>query len=270
MTAPPGSEEAGRGARPARLSIRSLGIAFPVDDGFANVLDDVNFDVAAGELVCIVGPSGCGKTTLLKLIAGFMPPSQGSILIDGRAVMRAGPDRCVVFQEDALFPWLTVAENIAFGAKGIIPRARIQAEVRRYLALVGLSAFGNYLPKEISGGMKQRVALARVLILKPRVLLMDEPFGALDALTREEMQDLVLRLWSELSHTIVFVTHDLTEATTLADRILVMDASPGPIQSDIPVPLPRPRKTESDAFHRFYRRLRGCLPTAGVSQRDSR
>lgn len=259
MTMSLAPEEPGRPPGPARLSIHELRVAFPVDGVLTNVLDDVSFDVAAGELVCVLGPSGCGKTTLLKLIAGFMPPSDGRIQIDGRTVTCAGPDRCVVFQEDALFPWLTVAENIAFGAKGVIPRSRIDAEVQRYLDLVGLSAFKNYLPKEISGGMKQRVALARVLILTPKVLLMDEPFGALDAQTREEMQDLLLRLWAELSHTIVFVTHDLTEAVTLADRILVMDANPSRIRSAFPVPLPRPRKTENDAFHRFYRQLRGCL-----------
>jgi NitT/TauT family transport system ATP-binding protein len=252
-------EESGQSPYSAGLSIRNLKFAFPVNGGVANVLDDVSFDVTAGELVCILGPSGCGKTTLLKLIAGFMPPSDGQIKIDTRTVTRAGPDRCVVFQEDALFPWLTVAENIAFGTKGIIPRSRIDEEVQRYLELVGLGAFKDYLPREISGGMKQRVALARVLILKPQVLLMDEPFGALDAQTREEMQALLLRLWTELSHTIVFVTHDLTEAVTLADRILIMNANPSRIQSEIPVPLQRPRKTESNDFHRFYRRLRCCL-----------
>lgn len=259
MTKSDGLEESDRNPHPAGLSIRGLKIAFPVDSGLANVFNDLNFDVAAGELVCILGPSGCGKTTLLNLIAGFIPPTGGSIHIDGLAVSHAGPDRCVVFQEDALFPWLTVAENIAFGAKGFLPRPHIDSEVQRYLELVGLSAFKEYLPREISGGMKQRVALARVLILKPRVLLMDEPFGALDAQTREEMQDLLLKLWTELSHTIVFVTHDLNEAITLADRILVMDSNPNRIQSDIPVSLPRPRKSESDGFHQLYRRLRCCL-----------
>ncbi|MGD8701800.1 MAG: ABC transporter ATP-binding protein [Desulfosarcina sp.] len=259
MTMPFRMEESGRSPYSARLTIRNLKFAFSVNGSVADILDDVSFDVAAGELVCILGPSGCGKTTLLKLIAGFMPPSDGQIKIDNRTVTGAGPDRCVVFQEDALFPWLTVAENIAFGTKGIIPRSRIDAEVRRYLELVGLSAFKDYLPREISGGMKQRVALARVLILKPQVLLMDEPFGALDAQTREEMQVLLLSLWTELSHTIVFVTHDLTEAVTLADRILIMNANPSRIQSEILVPLQRPRKTESNAFHQFYRQLRFCL-----------
>ena len=244
--------------RPA-LTARTLGKIFHVDGGFSTVLENVHFHIDPGELICILGPSGCGKTTLLNLIAGFISPSGGRIEIGQRKVTRPGPDRCVIFQEDALFPWLTVAENIAFGAKTILPRDRLDKEVHRYLEMVGLSAFKDYLPKEISGGMKQRVALARVLILNPRVLLMDEPFGALDAQTREEMQKLLLSLWAELSHTIVFVTHDLGEAVTLADRILLMERNPGRIHSEIAVPLSRPRKQESDAFHRFYRDLRSRL-----------
>jgi NitT/TauT family transport system ATP-binding protein len=174
-------------------------------------------------------------------------------------VSQPGPDRCVVFQEDALFPWLTVSENIAFGAKGLMPKSRLVPEVHRHLEMVGLTAFKDYLPKEISGGMKQRVALARVLILQPQLLLMDEPFGALDAQTREDMQNLLLSLWEKFSHTIVFVTHDLVEAITLADRILVMGTNPGRIESEIPVTLPRPRKKENDAFHHFFRNLRSQM-----------
>jgi NitT/TauT family transport system ATP-binding protein len=245
--------------RQPALTVRNLSKIFHVDGGFSTVLDHLHFDIDAGELVCILGPSGCGKTTLLKLIAGFLAPSGGRIEIGGRRVTRPGPDRCVIFQEDALFPWLTVAENIAFGAKASMSGDRLKKEVQRYLEMVGLSAFKDYLPKEISGGMKQRVALARVLILKPQVLLMDEPFGALDAQTREEMQNLLLALWMQLSYTIIFITHDLGEAVTLADRILLMERNPGCIQSEITVPLPRPRKQESDAFHRFYRDLRSRL-----------
>jgi NitT/TauT family transport system ATP-binding protein len=241
------------------LAIRKVSRIFPADDGYLNVLDNVSFDMVAGELVCLLGPSGCGKTTLLKLIAGFLKPSAGDIRIQNRRVSRPGPDRCVVFQEDALFPWLTVSENIAFGAKGLIPKDRLAAEVDRHLEMVGLSAFRDYLPKEISGGMKQRVALARVLILKPQLLLMDEPFGALDAQTREDMQNLLLSLWEEFFHTIVFVTHDLVEAITLADRILLMGSNPGKIRSEIPVTLSRPRKKESNAFHSFFRHLRSRL-----------
>ena len=244
--------------RPA-LTIQKVSKIFPADNGYLNVLDNVSFDIAPAELVCLLGPSGCGKTTLLKLIAGFMTPSAGIIRVDGRTVTSPGPDRCVVFQEDALFPWLTVSENIAFGAKKLMHGSRLVKEVHRYLEMVGLSAFKDYLPREISGGMKQRVALARVLILQPQVLLMDEPFGALDAQTREDMQSLMLCLWEKLSHTIVFVTHDLVEAITLADRILVMGTNPGQIRSEIEVTLPRPRKKESDAFHNFFRDLRSRL-----------
>jgi NitT/TauT family transport system ATP-binding protein len=247
-----------KAARPA-LTIRKVSKIFPVDDGYLNVLDNVSFDISAGELVCLLGPSGCGKTTLLKLIAGFMKPSAGIIRIDGKAVSCPGPDRCVVFQEDALFPWLTVSENIAFGAKKLMHKSRLVKEVHRYLEMVGLTAFKDYLPREISGGMKQRVALARVLILQPQVLLMDEPFGALDAQTREDMQNLMLSLWEKLSHTIVFVTHDLVEAIALADRILVMGTNPGHIRSEIQVTLSRPRKKESNAFHNFFRDLRSRL-----------
>ena len=245
-------------ARPA-LAARKVGKVFHMDSNYATVLEEVDFTIHQGELVCILGPSGCGKSTLLKMIAGFMAPSTGCIELNGRRISAPGPDRCVVFQEDALFPWMTVAENIAFGAKRILDKHRLNREVGRYLEMVGLSDFRDYLPKEISGGMKQRVALARVLILKPEVLLMDEPFGALDAQTREEMQNLLLRLWRDLSHTIVFVTHDLNEAITLADRILLMGAGSGRIVSVISVHLKRPRKVESEEFHRFYRDLRNRL-----------
>lgn len=246
------------GAAPT-LAAHNLGKVFHVDSGYATVLKSIDFTINAGELVCIVGPSGCGKTTLLKLIAGFIAPSSGRIAIEGRPIRRAGPDRCVVFQEDALLPWLTVAENIAFGAKGSMPRARLARQVQRHLEMVGLCPFKDYLPRELSGGMKQRVSLARVLILKPKVLLMDEPFGALDAQTREEMQHLLLTLWQELSHTIVFVTHDLSEAITLADRIFIMDRHHGRIHTNIQVPLTRPRTKESDSYHQFFKTLRQLL-----------
>ncbi len=245
--------------RKAALSVHNISKAFPADGGLLKVLDKVSFHMAAGELVCVLGPSGCGKTTLLKIIAGFIKPSDGTIRMHDRKLLKPGPDRCVVFQEDALFPWLTVYENVAFGAKSLMPKKTLRGEVQRHLEMVGLTAFKDYLPKEISGGMKQRVALARVLILQPQLLLMDEPFGALDAQTREDMQNLLLSLWEKFSHTIVFVTHDLVEAITLADRILVMGINPGRIQSEIPVTLPRPRKKESSDFHHFFRNLRNRL-----------
>lgn len=244
-----------------REALRAIHLSrfFTMEGTPTAVLSGLNFDVSTGELVCLLGPSGCGKTTLLKIIAGFIAPSSGEVLVKGRPVVNPGADRCVVFQEDALFPWLTVAENIGFGLKGRMPGKALKAEVSRYIEMVGLAPFRNYLPKQLSGGMKQRVALARVLILKPQLLLMDEPFGALDAQTREEMQSLLLELWRELGHTILFVTHDINEAIFLADRIVVMDKHPGRVRREVAVPLPRPRKKESDAFHRVYRQIRSEL-----------
>lgn len=240
----------------AVMEIRRVSRSFTVNRSVRSVLEEISFTAATGELICILGPSGCGKSTLLKILSGFLQPDGGEVLLNGSPVMRPGPDRCVVFQEDALFPWLTVAENIAFGLKGgFFGRKRIRTEVDRFLSLVGLLPFQDYLPGEISGGMKQRVALARVLILQPKVLLMDEPFAALDAQTREEMQNLLLGLWETFSHTILFVTHDVTEAVTLADRILVMGKDPGRIEADIPVRLDRPRRREATDFHRFCRSL---------------
>lgn len=233
------------------LEISHLGHVFQGTHSFLPVLENISFDVQAGELICILGPSGCGKTTLLNILSGFLLPSAGKAMCDGRSVTRPGPDRCVVFQEDALFPWLTVAENIAFGLKGKgFSRRRRRKMVDQYLAMVGLSTFGNFLPKEISGGMKQRVALARVLILEPEILLMDEPFASLDAQTREEMQQLLLRLWHKLGHTIVFVTHDVRETVTLADRVIVMEKNPGRVKKVVTVDLQRPRNMDTDAFHR--------------------
>jgi len=248
-------------ARETILWIKNLRKVFRTNGSFLTVLDDVHFYAKSGEMICIFGRSGCGKSTLLKILAGFLSPSSGTVLLNGKPVTTPGPDRCVVFQEDTLFPWLTVKENIAFGLKGRIKdKKAIWEEVEHFLSLVGLSEFRDYLPREISGGMKQRVALARVLILKPQVLLMDEPFASLDAQTREEMQNLLLSLWKKLSHTVLFVTHDVNEAITLADRILLMDKSPGRIRDEIRVDLPRPRKKEKSEFHFFsselYERLR--------------
>lgn len=233
------------------LEIIQLGHVFQGSHSFLPVLENISFDVRAGELVCILGPSGCGKTTLLNILSGFLLPSAGKVMCDGMSVTGPGPDRCVVFQEDALFPWLTVAENIAFGLKGKgIARRRRREMVDQYLAMVGLSTFENFFPGEISGGMKQRVALARVLILEPEILLMDEPFASLDAQTREEMQQLLLTLWHKLGHTIVFVTHDVRETVTLADRVIVMEKNPGRLKEMVSVNLQRPRNIDSDAFLR--------------------
>lgn len=244
-------------AVPVVLDVDQVSKRFAVNgSGEIPVLQDIGFTVRRGEFICVLGRSGCGKSTLLKILAGFMPPSTGTVRLNGKPAGRPGPDRCVVFQEDALFAWLTVRENIAFGLRArSMTRRDKEREVDRFLSLVGLTDFADYLPAEISGGMKQRVSLARVLILRPEILLMDEPFAALDAQTREEMQDLLLRLWSELSHTIVFVTHDVGEAVLLADRVLLFDRAPGRIKEEIRIALARPRRKVEDDYYALCRSI---------------
>jgi NitT/TauT family transport system ATP-binding protein len=242
------------------LEIKDLVRVFRTGGTYLKALDGINLEVQPGEMLCVLGPSGCGKTTLLKVLAGFLKPSGGHVFLRGKPIAGPGPDRCVVFQEDALFPWLTVAENIDFGLKALkIPRRRRRELLDRSLSLIGLSAFRNYLPQEISGGMKQRVALARVLILEPEILLMDEPFAALDAQTREEMQLLLLRLWEMLSQTVVFVTHDVREAVTLADRVVVMEKHSGRLKDIVDIELERPRSPDDQPFLSRCARLNDLL-----------
>lgn len=209
-------------------------------------LEDVTFTVDEGEFVALLGPSGCGKSTVLNLLAGFETPSQGTVTIDGAAITSPGPDRGVVFQEAALFPWLNVWKNVTFGpeVQGT-PRATFEPLTRDMLRVVGLEAFADSLPVQLSGGMRQRVGLARVLVMQPRALLMDEPFGALDAQTRLQMQQLLLDVWQSRRTSVLFVTHDIDEAILLADRVLVMSARPGRIAQTIPIALPRPRSIAS-------------------------
>jgi NitT/TauT family transport system ATP-binding protein len=236
------------------LHIDHLGKAFQVDGSDKSVLTDLSLCLDRGEFVCVLGRSGCGKSTLINLVAGFTFPTSGRILVQGNPVERPGPDRCVVFQDDALFPWLTVEENIAFGLRN---KKRYQDRVASLLDMTGLTGFRKYLPEEISGGMKQRVALARVLVLDPGILLMDEPFAALDAQTREEMQALFLDLWARFHHTVLFVTHDVREAVFLADRVLVMDR--GRNHQFMDITLSRPRNRESEDFSVRARALRSML-----------
>ena len=202
----------------------------------------VDFRVDEGEFVALLGPSGCGKSTLLNLLAGFEAPTGGTLLFDGEGVDRPGPDRAVVFQEAALLPWLTVWQNVIFGpqVQGL-PRSAYEARAAEMIQLVGLESFRDALPAQLSGGMRQRVGLARALVMNPKALLMDEPFGALDAQTRLTMQQLLLDVWQRLKTTVLFVTHDIDEAILLADRVLVMSARPGRITRDIPITLRRPR-----------------------------
>ena len=206
------------------------------------VVDIAQFTAREGEFITVIGPSGCGKSTFLHIMGGFIPAESGSIRVYGRSVSGPGPDRGMMFQEFALFPWKTVAGNVAWGleAQGVGPR-EIEDIVRHYLQMMGLWDFRNHFPAELSGGMKQRVALARVLAFDPKVLLMDEPFGALDAQTREVMQEELTRLWERTGKTIVFVTHDIDEAVYLADRVVVLTARPARVREEIAIALPRPR-----------------------------
>lgn len=209
-------------------------------------LTDVDLEVGEGEFVALLGPSGCGKSTLLNLLAGFEPLSDGVLRFDGREITKPGPDRGVVFQEASLLPWLTVWENVVFGPKVRgVARSIYEPRARQILEVVGLEAFHEALPVQLSGGMRQRVGIARVLVMEPRALLMDEPFGALDAQTRLSMQQLLLDVWQKLKTTVLFVTHDIDEAILLADRVCVMSARPGRIIRDIPITLRRPRSIDT-------------------------
>ena len=206
------------------------------------VLNVEQFIVREGEFITVIGPSGCGKSTFLHIVGGFIKAEGGSIRVYGEEVSGPGPDRGMMFQEFALFPWKTVAGNVAWGleAQGVA-RQQIEATVGKYLEMMGLADFRNHLPAELSGGMKQRAALARVLAFNPKVLLMDEPFGALDAQTREAMQEELTRLWERTGKTIVFVTHDIEEAVYLGDRVVVLSARPARIREEVLIDLPRPR-----------------------------
>jgi len=243
------------------LEATDVTMRFKVNGTSKTVLDRISFAAYREEFTCIVGQSGCGKTTLLNILAGFLPPSAGRVTVMGTTIRRPGPDRCVVFQEDTLFPWLTVRENIAFGLKGERRKSKhhVKEEVDRFLALVGLTDYQNYLPREISSGMKQRVELARVLILEPHIILMDEPFASLDYRTRREMQNLLVSLWQELPQTIIFVTHDVDEAIVLGDKIEIMDINPGRVHEELHIPLERPRNINQNGFGSYRDKLHRFL-----------
>jgi NitT/TauT family transport system ATP-binding protein len=231
------------------INIRNLSKVFTKDKREIVALDQFGLSIASGEFACMLGPSGCGKTTVLRIVAGLERPTGGEVLVRGRRIEAAGPDRGVVFQEFALFPWRTVRKNVEFGLeiKGI-PESEVRRVSQEYIDLVGLSGFEDAHPKELSGGMKQRVGIARALANNPEVLLMDEPFGSLDAQNRNLMQKELLRIWSATKKTILFVTHSVDEAVFLADRIVVMTARPGMVREDIRVGLPRPRDRTSREF----------------------
>jgi NitT/TauT family transport system ATP-binding protein len=231
--------------RPVSLEVKGLGKEFETPGGTVTALKDINFKTHKREFVCVIGPSGCGKSTLIRILAGLETPSSGSVLLDGNEVRGPGPDRGMVFQGYTLFPWLTVKKNVMFGLEQA-GHARDVAEedARQWIDLVGLTKFVDSYPHQLSGGMKQRVAIARALANQPRILLMDEPFGALDAQTRAKMQAYLMEIWQNIDITILFITHDLDEAIYLADRILVLKAHPGEVQELIEVPVPQPRSPE--------------------------
>ena len=215
-------------------------------------LENIHLDIEPGEFVALLGPSGCGKSTLLNIIASFEQPTSGSLTVGGQTIQTPGPDRGVVFQEAALFPWLTVWENIVFGPKAQgLPASAYESRAEEMLGIMGLKDFRNHLPIQLSGGMRQRVGIARVLTLGSKILLMDEPFGALDAQTRLTMQELLLSVWDKLKPTIIFVTHDIDEALFLADKIYVMSARPGRMETVIDTHLARPRDIEMTATPEF-------------------
>ena len=251
---------AGATTAPGRLLIDQVSIHLGQGADRFLALDNVSLDIAPGEFVCLLGHSGCGKSTLLGALAGHLQPSGGRLSLDGRPLHGPSPERGLVFQHHTLFPWLSALDNVAYGLKMQgVPKAERRARAQALLAQVGLDGFERRYPRQLSGGMQQRVEIARVLINQPRVLLMDEPFGALDALTRLKMQELLLDLWARLKTTVVFVTHDIDEALFLADRILVMSPRPGRFIDEVPVPAGRPRHPEVLTTPGFGRLKRHCL-----------
>jgi len=237
----------------ARISLSHLGKTFAIRDGSVIALADINLEIVDREFITIVGASGCGKSTLLNLLAGFETATSGELAVDGAPITGPGPDRGVVFQQTALFPWLSVEDNIAFGLRLRANRHKGSPEVivERMLQRTRLSAFRSRRPAELSGGMRQRAAIASVLAIDPSILLMDEPFGALDALTRSIMQDFLLEVWEEERKTALLVTHDIDEAIYLADRTVVMTAQPGRVREIIEIDLPRPRRYDMRSDQRF-------------------
>jgi NitT/TauT family transport system ATP-binding protein/sulfonate transport system ATP-binding protein len=253
-------------ARPT-LTVNRVSKRFDVKGGSVEALRDINLTISKGEFVCLIGASGCGKSTLLRIIAGFETASAGTVEMYGAPITGPGPERGMVFQDFALFPWLTVKQNIGFGPRQRgLPKEKLDEIAARYTDMVGLTKFADYYPGQLSGGMKQRVAIARVLANDADILLMDEPFGALDALTREQMQQELLEIWQRTRVTVIFVTHSVEEAVVLADRVVVMTAGPGRIEHDSRIELARPREVSAIDFNRVRRditeRITSHLTTA--------
>ena len=244
-----------------QIELRNISLQYESAENPVTALQDVSFSVEATEFLCVVGQSGCGKTTMLNIVAGFLKPTKGEILISGKTVTGKGLDRGIVFQDFAqLFPWRTAQRNVEFGLemKGIAKQER-EATALRFLRLVNLEKFARSYPHELSGGMQQRVAIARALAYNPAVLLMDEPFAALDALTREEMQRFLVDVWRETKKTVVYVTHNVAEAVYLADRVIVFSPHPGTVKAQVKITLPRPRDTLSVEFLEYQKEIVGHI-----------
>ncbi len=242
------------------VKIDDVGIVFGTGPDAHTAVERTSLEVQPGEFLCILGPSGCGKSTLLNSVAGFVKPTAGSVTVDGKAVTQPGPDRGMVFQQYSLMPWKTVRDNVAFGPLlAGHSRSEAQSIAYTFLNMVGLSRFAKHYPSELSGGMQQRVGIARALANYPSVLLMDEPFGALDAQTRLMMQENLLRIWEDFGTTVMFVTHDVDEAVFLADRVIIMSAAPGRVIDDFRVDIPRPRTTDITTDETYIQLKRRCL-----------
>lgn len=235
------------GAVATKLSVERVSMVFERDGKSTRVLNDISLEVGDGEFVCLLGPSGCGKTTLLNAMAGFLSPTSGEIKVSGEVVRKPDPRRIFVFQERGVFPWLTVEGNIGFGLSKL-PRAEREQRIAHYVKMVGLKGFEKTYPQELSGGMKQRLEVARALAVNPDMLLLDEPFGALDSITRLIMRGELLRIWETERKTIIFVTHDIDEAVQLADRVVVMSARPASIQQIVNIDIAHPRDISSPRY----------------------
>ena len=233
--------------RDVKLRMEGVGMAFERDGKSVSVLEDVNLDVSDGEFVCLVGPSGCGKSTLLNLMGGFLAPTQGSVIIDDQVINGPDPRRILVFQERGVFPWLTVEGNIGFGLAKL-SRVERRERIAHYVQMARLQGFEHTFPSDLSGGMQQRLQVARALAVNPDILYLDEPFGALDSITRLLMRGELLRIWQSERRTIIFVTHDVDEAVQLADRVVVMSARPASIQQVVNIDIPHPRDISSARY----------------------
>lgn len=251
------------GVRKGHIEMRDISVRFGLNGQAIEAISGVSLEVKPGDFVTVIGPSGCGKSTLLNIVAGFLRPTVGEALLDGRRIDKPGADRGVVFQQYSLFPWMTVRKNVEFGLKmqGLNINAR-ESAARGLLGMAGLLAFENHYPEQLSGGMKQRVGIVRALATSPQVMLMDEPFGALDSQTRTVMQEILTNMWQQLQLSVLFITHDIEEAIFLSEKVYVMTARPGRIKAEIAIPLPRPRTPEmmaSPTFHALVRQLKALI-----------